>query len=74
MSEGHLVLSGRVFVQQLDTRDNPEVLWPLFRELIERSDELWVLRLDGFQESSGIQREVALARSCNKPVSYVDPS
>ena len=42
-------------------------------EMINRCDELWVLKLDGWEESVGVTAEVKYARECGMPVCYVDP-
>jgi hypothetical protein len=43
------------------------------RRLLEACDELWVLTLDGWQQSVGIQAEIAIARELGKPIRYVSP-
>jgi|SRR6478609_148583 len=40
--------------------------------LIERSTELVILTLDGWQESPGLRRDIALAESNNIPVTYIN--
>jgi hypothetical protein len=39
--------------------------------LIERSDEVWVLQFDGWEESRGVRGEILHAQLMNKPVTYV---
>jgi len=41
--------------------------------LIEASDEVRVLKLDGWQRSVGVQAEIALARTLSKPVRLTYP-
>ena len=43
------------------------------RRFLEACDELWVLTLDGWQQSIGIQAEVAIARELGKPVRWISP-
>jgi len=38
-----------------------------------KADEVWVLMLDGWLESKGVQDEIAKARELGKPVWYLDP-
>jgi len=38
---------------------------------IARCDELWVLMLDGYEESVGVQKEVYYAKSIGKAVRYI---
>jgi hypothetical protein len=44
---------------------------PLAREYLCRCDEVVVLQLDGWQESEGVQAEMALAAALGKRVDYV---
>ena len=37
-------------------------------------DEVVVLKLDGWQQSRGVQAEVARARALGKPVSFLEPN
>ena len=41
------------------------------RKHLSACDEVVVLTLEGWQESHGVQAEIALARSLGKPVSFV---
>jgi len=41
------------------------------RRLLAACDELWVLTLDGWRESRGVQAEIAIARAAGKPVRFV---
>lgn len=40
-------------------------------EFIKRCDELWVVCLEGWDKSVGVQAETKFARSCGKPVRYL---
>lgn len=42
-------------------------------EFIRRSDELWVIMIDGWENSQGVQEEVKYMKSQNKPVLYLYP-
>ncbi len=51
--------------------------WEKFnKELLKRCDRLYVLKLEDWEKSIGIQAEVAIARSFNIPIEYheYDPS
>lgn len=39
---------------------------------IKKSDEMWVVTMDGWLESIGVQAEIAYAKSLKKPVKYLD--
>jgi len=41
------------------------------RRLLAACDELWVLKLDGWQHSRGVQAEIAIVRALGKPVRFV---
>ncbi len=50
-------------------------VWSQFdRAMIERSDEVRVLALPGWDTSVGIRQEVLFARSLGKPVRFVIPA
>jgi nucleoside 2-deoxyribosyltransferase len=40
--------------------------------LLKMCDEVVVLKLDGWQESVGVQAEIGAARTLGKPISYLD--
>lgn len=42
------------------------------RTLIERSDETWVLMMDGWRESVGVTDEINYTRELGKPIYYLD--
>ena len=42
------------------------------RRYLEVCDEVVVLMLDGWQESAGVQAEIAIARELGKPVTFLD--
>jgi hypothetical protein len=48
--------------------------WELIdRTYLERCDEVVVLMLGGWEESVGVQEEIAIARELGKPVRFLDP-
>ena len=40
---------------------------------LDKCDELWVVRMDGWLESIGVQQEIAYAKTLQIPVKYLDP-
>lgn len=47
--------------------------WMKFdRVIIAKCDELYVLKLDGWEESLGVQEEIQIARKMGIPVKYLD--
>ena len=46
--------------------------WEAFdRRMIAACDEIGVLMLDGWEESTGVRAEIAIARELGKPVTYI---
>ncbi len=43
------------------------------REMLAGCEELWVLRLDGFKESKGVQAEIDIAAEYCMPVVMLNP-
>ena len=47
--------------------------WAAFdTKMISLCDEVWVLKLDGWQKSKGVEAEINIAKGLGKPVKYVD--
>jgi nucleoside 2-deoxyribosyltransferase len=42
------------------------------REFVAACDELWVLMLEGWEQSRGVHAEIAIARALGKPIRFVD--
>ena len=51
--------------------------WAFWRDydlkFLEMCDEIWVLMLDGWEESTGVQAEIAAALKMGKRVVFVEP-
>jgi len=48
--------------------------WERFdRTFLDICSEVWVLMLDGWQESKGVAAEIKIACELGKPVNYVEP-
>jgi hypothetical protein len=48
--------------------------WQTLNDAMVRAcEQVWVLRLDGWDKSRGVAHEIELARSLGKPILYVDP-
>jgi len=54
-----------------------ETTWNFWKKVdtlfLERSDEIWVLMLEGWKESVGVQAEIAIAKKLKLPVRYIKP-
>ena len=44
------------------------------REMLSICSELWIMKLDGWEDSEGLQHEIAIANRCEMPVVYIEPS
>lgn len=40
---------------------------------ISKSDEVWVVLMEGWLESIGVQAEIEFAKECNIPVKHINP-
>lgn len=45
----------------------------LDKESIQLMDEVWILKLKGWEVSIGIENEMIIAREFNKPCTFIDP-
>jgi len=72
--EGLLIFSPIVHSQPLE-KYNLGFRWDEWRNwdlhMLDLASELWVLCLDGWKESQGVQAEIRHARSKDKPVVHV---
>lgn len=76
MLKGYTVISpityGHAILEYTDMGGDWET-WNKFCEsLISKCDEMWVLKLDGWEESVGIQGEIVLCEIYNIPIKYVE--
>lgn len=71
---GHVVFSPIVHSHSIAQHGWP-VDWGAWerqdRRFLAACDEVWVLTLDGWQESRGVEAEIAIARALGKPVCFV---
>jgi hypothetical protein len=61
-----------VFMVDPEIGGNWEAWQKLDKDLIDASEELWVLMLEGWRESKGVNAEMEYAKSKSKPIKYVD--
>lgn len=41
--------------------------------MLRRSDQLWILKLEGWEESRGLEAELDVARRSNMEITYIEP-
>lgn len=76
LREGYFVLSPIAHGHAIASFDsNLPVDWAFWNNycttMIERSDEVWVLMLDGWEQSTGVKGEIEIATKLNKTIKYV---
>lgn len=55
-----------------DLPTDQEFWWKYNRAMMNAADEVWVLKLDGWEDSAGVQREIEYAQTKGIPVEYID--
>ncbi len=76
MRVGKLVFSPIAHTHPIAAYDLPGdwAFWRRYdRAMLQRCDELAVLQLDGWEESIGVQAEIAIAKDLNLPVRFITP-
>jgi len=76
MRRGELVFSPIAHTHPIAAYDLPGdwAFWRRYdRAMLERCDELVVLQLYGWEESIGVQAEIAIAKELNLPVRFIRP-
>ena len=76
MAKGYLVFSPISHTHPIALAGDLPGDWEFWaaydKTFIDWCDELWVLTLDGWRESKGVQAEMALAKLAGKPVRMID--
>lgn len=79
IERGHIILSPLIMAHPIDqilSADGQELdmdYWIKFDEaFMSNCAELWVLPLDGWKKSKGIQREIEYFKTRDRPVVYLD--
>jgi hypothetical protein len=73
--DDHVAFSPIVYSHQFAHSHGTD--WDVWREfdtrMIDAASELWVLQLDGWSDSVGVQAEMVHAKKLGKPVRFLDP-
>ena len=76
MSNGVLVFSPIVHSHPISEKYNLPCGWDFWERfdtrLISASDQVWVLKLDGWRTSVGVQAEIKIAEKADKPIRYLE--
>jgi len=74
MREGHAVFSPIAHSHGIARYGLP-LNWEFWErydlEMLATCEELWVLKLDGWQQSRGVNAEIAAAKTLGKPIRFV---
>ncbi len=77
MREGHFVYSPIAHTYPISQAGELPKDWAFWSEFdcafLARFDELWVLKFDGWRESTGVQAEISLAHDYGLPVVFLEP-
>ena len=77
MAEGYMVFSPISHTHPIALAGELPGDWKFWeaydRTFLEWADELWVLELDGWGYSIGVQSEIGIAKELKKPVRYIKP-
>lgn len=79
MAAGHVVFSPISHSHPIAEHIAPELLmdhefWmKMDIPFVDWADELWVLQLDGWKESKGVQKEIDIATYLGKTITYLMP-
>lgn len=75
MLEGHVVYSPVVHCRPIALLVDLPHDWEFWKkfdaEMISKADKVYVLCLDGWKESKGVQAEIEITKQLNKPISYI---
>lgn len=73
INQGHMIFSPIVHSYRLDIPRQDFAWWEAYDEhMISLSKEVWILVIDGWRESIGVQAEIVLAQKYNLPIKYVN--
>ena len=77
MAEGYMVFSPISHTHPIALAGRLPGDWRFWeaydRTFLEWADELWVLELEGWEESTGLRAETTIAQNLRKPVRFIKP-
>jgi len=76
MNEGHIVFSPISHSHSIDSQCDLDKKWEFWKKqdesFIEWCDELYVVMLNGWKESVGVNAEMEIAKRLGKPIKYIE--
>ncbi len=77
MKQGHHVYSPIVHNHSIIILGGLPTGWDFWgkydEEFLRFCSEVWVVKMEGWEDSTGVGAEIALAHSLGKPVKFIDP-
>jgi len=77
MQEGHVVFSPIAHSHPIAISQELPRDWSFWKkideEFIAACEEVWVVRMDGYETSRGVQAEIHVAENLGKKVRFIDP-
>lgn len=78
MAQGHIIFSPIAHTHPIALQGSLPLGFDYWKRVDEvylsRCDELWILTLDGWKDSTGIRGEIKIAQQLGMPIRYVNPS
>lgn len=78
MAAGHLIFSPIAHTHPIamaGVLPTSWVYWSSFdTEMLRSCEQLWVLKLDGWEDSTGVRAEIKIAQDLKIPIRYLDPA
>jgi len=62
----------RQIALECDLPHTREFWWGVNKYALDRANEIWVLKMDGWDESDGVKEEIEYARSINLPIKFIN--
>ena len=76
MNAGHIVYSPITACHPVAKKCALPRTWDYWEQLdrtfIAWADEVWILKLDGWEKSTGVNAEIGIAKELGKPVKYIE--
>jgi hypothetical protein len=60
--------------QEYKLPTSAEFWWPVNRSILRHASALWIARIEGYAQSTGIAQELEFALACGIPVRYLSPA
>lgn len=77
LCQSYIIFSPIVYTHQLAMTHQMPIeaeFWKFFNEdMLRKADELWVLKVDGWEQSLGVLHEIEIAAKLALPISYMEP-